>query len=165
MLSWVYKPIGMGGQGMYKKLIFGALLAALVLAVSLVCLAHRAPEEPTALEQIQDSIVVKLECSQTPEAEPIFLYQTITVNINDLDIVPSDEAFVEPWLYRFTYNPPELVHDKDGNSVEIVVLFGAENLSVDGATYTSGEGLPYRKLLNWAETQYQYYADEQEAES
>ena len=72
---------------------------------------------------------------------------------------------MEPWLYRFTYNPPELVHDKDGNSVEIVVLFGAENLSVDGATYTSGEGLPYRKLLNWAETQYQYYADEQEAES
>ena len=120
---------------MYKKLIFGALLAALVLAVSLVCLAHRAPEEPTALEQIQDSFIVKLECSQTPEAEPIFLYQTITVNINDLDIVPSDEAFVEPWLYRFTYNPPELVHDKDGNSVEIVVLFGTENLSVDGITY------------------------------
>ena len=150
---------------MYKKMAFCALLVVLVLALSLVYLAHRTPEEPTALERIQDSIVVKLECSRIPEAEPIFLYQTRTVNINNLYIIPSDEEFVEPWLYRFTYNPPEVVHGEDGNSVEIVVLFGEENLSVDGVTYTSGEGLPYRRLLNWAATQYQYYADEQAAES
>lgn len=39
MLSWVYKPIGMGGQGMYKKMIFGALLTVVGLALSISCAA------------------------------------------------------------------------------------------------------------------------------
>ena len=140
-------------------------LSCLTLIFALCLLSGCGPKEPTALERIQDSTVVKLECSRVPDAEPLFLYHTGTMDVGSLRIVPSDDEFTEPWLYRFTYDPKEMVHDTNGDSVEIVVLFGAENLSVDGATYTSGEGLPYRKLLNWAETQYQYYADEQEAES
>ena len=76
--------------------------------------------------------------------------------LDDLDILPSDEPFAGEWLYRIVFNPSSAVEGGD----EITVLFGPENLSINGQTYVAAEGVDYADILSWAEGKYQYFARE-----
>ena len=74
-------------------------------------------------------------------------------SLADMRIIPADETFTQEWIYRFTYNPQEKVI----NGHEIIVLFGASSLEIDGVTYAPEEGTSYDSILEWAEGVYKYY--------
>lgn len=72
---------------------------------------------------------------------------------DSLCLEPSEEAFKGDWIYRIIYNPKSYV----GNGKEIVVLFGENNLSINGDTYVAENGVDYADILNWAAYKYKYY--------
>lgn len=127
-----------------KKLKF--LLLAL-----LVCLALTAcGEEKDVMEEISSAPFVKVE-SAVDGGAAIVSNET-TKDLSALTIQPSDEGFTGDWLYRFTYSPAEKVKGGD----ETVVLFGEENMQIDGVTYVAEPGVPYSKILDWAALAYDY---------
>ena len=127
-----------------KKLKF--LLLAL-----LVCLALTAcGEEKDVMEEISSAPFVKVESAETGEAV-IANHETMK-DLLSLTLQPSDEDCTGNWLYRFTYSPAEKVKGAD----EIVVLFGEENMQIDGVTYVAEPGVPYSEILDWAALAYDY---------
>ncbi len=110
--------------------------------------------ESSIFEEIRTAPVVKLEFAEQQENEPLFIDNAgTTTSIADMNIIPSDEEFIQEWLYRFTYNPQEKVIDGQ----EIVVLFGSSAIEIDGATYVPEDGVSYEAILEWAEGVYNYY--------
>ncbi len=89
-------------------------------------------------------------------------YKLITSEIatlytfDTLDIVPAQQETPFDWVYRMTINPEEVVHGGD----EIIILFGEEQMSIDGVPFTSGDGVDYADVLNWAANKYSYFAYE-----
>lgn len=132
-----------------KKLKF--LLLALLFCIALTACG----EEKDVMEEIYSAPIVKVESAETGAV--IFANNDVTVTkqLSGLNIQPSDENFNGEWLYRFTYNPSEKVKGAD----EIVVLFGQEDLQIDGATYVADPGVPYSRILDWAELAYSYCAE------
>lgn len=130
-------------------------LRCLLLAL-LVCLALTAcGEEKDVMEEIYSAPMVKVESAESGAV--IFANNDVTTTkqLSGLNIQPSDEDFSGEWLYRFTYNPGEKVKGAD----EIVVLFGQENLQMNGVTYVADPGVPYSRILDWAGLACSYCAE------
>lgn len=122
-----------------------------LLLAQLVCLTLTAcGEEKDVMEEISSAPMVKVESAEDGEA--VIVSNEITKRLLDLTIQPSDEDFTGDWLYRFTYSPAEEVKGGD----EIVVLFGEENMQIDGVTYVAEPGVPYGEILDWAALAYDY---------
>ena len=108
------------------------------------------------MDEIRAAPVVKLECAQSENSEPIFADNAgTTASIADMRLQPSDGTWNEAWIYRFTYNPDEKV--RDGHA--IVILFGSTSMSVDGTPYIPEDGVAYGTLLEWAEGVYSAFAE------
>ena len=117
----------------------------------LVCLTLTAcGEEKDVMEEISSAPMVKVESAEDGEA--VIVSNHIVKELSSLTIQPSDEDFTGDWLYRFTYSPAEKVKGGD----EIVVLFGEENMQIDGVTYVADPGVPYGEILDWAALAYDY---------
>jgi len=82
----------------------------------------------------------------TSEIASLYTFQS-------LNICPSDGEFKEPWLYRITFDPKVLMPQGE----EFVVLFGEENLSVNGICYVPAEGVSYEDILSWVRGKYEYF--------
>lgn len=74
-------------------------------------------------------------------------------SFDSLQIMPTDEEFTGEWIYRITFNPEEYADNTD----EITVVFGRENLTVNGKTYKAAENVNYQDILNWARDKYEYF--------
>ena len=132
-----------------------------MIAVGLACLLLSAcasgQTEGDILDEIRSAPVVKLEYSGQADSAPIFADNAgTTESVADMAIQASDLAFQEDWIYRFTYNPAEKVIDGH----EIVLLFGASSMSIDGVTYLPEEGAAYDAILEWAAGVYRYFAEQ-----
>ena len=127
-----------------KKLRF--LLLALLVCLTLTACG----EEKDVMEEISSAPFVKVESAENGGAA-IVSNETMK-DLSALTIQPSDEEFTGDWLYRFTYSPAEKVKGAD----ETVVLFGEENMQIDGVTYVAEPGVPYSKILDWAAVAYDY---------
>ena len=136
--------------------IFGSVLLLSCLLFSGCQPSESSGEsESGILEEIRTAPVVKLEFAEQPDNEPIFADNAgTTTSLADMRIIPADEAFTQEWIYRFTYNPQEKVI----NGHEIIVLFGASSLEIDGVTYMPEEGVSYDSILEWAEGVYKHYS-------
>ena len=127
-----------------KKLRF--LLLALLVCLTLTACG----EEKDVMEEISSAPFVKVESAEA--GGDVIVSNEITKQLLSLTIQPSDEDFTGDWLYRFTYSPAEKVKGAD----ETVVLFGEENMQIDGVTYVAEPGVPYSKILDWAAVAYDY---------
>ena len=129
-----------------KKLRF--LLLALLVCLTLTACG----EEKDVMEEISSAPFVKVESAEDGGAVIANNDVTTTKQLSALNIQPSGEDFTGDWLYRFTYSPAEKVKGGD----EIVVLFGEENMQINGVTYVAEPGVPYSKILDWAAVAYDY---------
>lgn len=138
-----------------RKIPFMILLLSGIPFLTLTA-CHVSETEKNVLEEIRLAPVVKLECAEQQNSQPIFVDNVVTTtSIVDMRIQSATEAFDEEWLYRFTYNPNEKVI----NGHEIVVLFGSTCMEIDGTTYTPEDGVNYDKILEWAEVVYHDYME------
>lgn len=144
-----------GGYRHGKKLFVLVLIA--LSSACLVFAPHNrqsVPVENSLMEAIRSAPVVKLEYADQPDHQLVFVDNAgSTASIADMDIDSSQDGFSEEWLYRFTYNPREKV--RGGH--EIVVLLGSTAMEIDGTTFTSGDGVAYDAILDWAEGVYNFY--------
>lgn len=144
-----------GGYRHGKKLFVLVLIA--LSSACLVLAPHNrqsVPVENSLLAEIRSAPVVKLEYADQPDHQLVFVDNAgSTASIADMDIDSSQDEFSEEWLYRFTYNPREKV--RGGH--EIVVLLGSTAMEIDGTTFTSGDGVAYDAILDWAEGVYNFY--------
>lgn len=74
------------------------------------------------------------------------------------DFVKSDVTVSESdWIYRVAFN------DSEGNSAddsfEILVLAGDEGLTIDGEGYCTPEGVPFEGVVDFIESEYEYYSE------
>lgn len=76
-------------------------------------------------------------------------------SFDSLRIVPTDNDFQGDWIYRLTFAPKSYTD----NGEEYIILFGSENLSVDGKTYVPEEGVNYAEILEWIAGKYKYFED------
>lgn len=115
-------------------------------------------EKSNILDDISNSVAVKLEYSADKENSPVLIDNNLTPahNFASLAIRSSEGAPDGSWIYRFTYNPKEKVL----NSEEILVLFGENSLSINGVLYIPEDGVDYKMILEWAENIYEYYITE-----
>lgn len=133
-----------------------AIAAFLCILCPLLSACAPGETEPTIIDEIRAAPVVKLECAQSENSEPIFADNVgTTASIADMRLQPSDGTWNEAWIYRFTYNPDEKV--RDGHA--IVILFGSASMSVDGIPYIPEDGVAYDTILEWAEGVYSAFAE------
>lgn len=86
-------------------------------------------------------------------------YKLITSEIGSLytfiglNIVPSEKAFSEDWIYRITFNPKKFMPNEE----EFVILFASDCIWADGKCYVPADGVSYSDILAWAENKYLYF--------
>lgn len=73
---------------------------------------------------------------------------------DSLRIRPAiEQGSIGDWLYRIVFNPNVCT----GQENELVILFGASNLSVNGQICTAAEGVSYSDVLKWAAAKYDHF--------
>ncbi len=71
-----------------------------------------------------------------------------------LDAPDKEVPLLGEWVYRITFNPPDLVK----NSSAIIVQFGENCLSINDRIYIAGEGVSYEDILEWVESKYALFS-------
>ncbi len=128
------------------------LTAIILVLVSLVVLSACKTDADTEREAVSEFAVATFEYKNDDG------YKLITGEINSLDtfdslrLKPSETEFQGDWIYRIIFNPSEY----SKNTEEFIILFGEQNISINGKAYT-GDNVPYSKILNWAEEKYKYF--------
>ena len=139
-------------KGKHKNwLIVGGIFIAITVVICLIFI------KPA------DSESERISVSNTAGASFEFAddtgYKLITSEISSLytfdslSLEPSDEEFSGDWIYRIIFNPKSIM--PNGN--EIVVLFGKNNLSINGQTYVGADGVDYADILEWAAAKYTFF--------
>ncbi len=79
---------------------------------------------------------------------------------DDLNLVrPQTEIpLLGEWVYRITFNPSEIVK----NSSEIVIQFGENCLAINDQIYVTSDGIDYADVLEWVESKYSYFYENNE---
>lgn len=139
----------------FMDVIMKNLVAISFLLFTLLSLASCHKAEPTAKEQTLYAAAAKLEYVGESKGG----YKMITSEIDamdsfsDLCMMPTSDEFTGDWIYKFVFNPKEIVI----GGKEIVVLFGENNASVDGVTYIPEEGVSYSSILEWVAIKYNQF--------
>lgn len=142
-----------------KKLVY---VVALALCVCLLCACSAGEEEPGALERIGKAVAVKIEAADTPNENLLINDASFALlqEFSSLRIRPAEGETGAPdeaqWLYRFTYDPAEIVL----GGVETVVVFGPDWLTVDGVLYEPEEGVDYADIFGWAQGKVDYVREQ-----
>lgn len=131
-------------------MIIGVIFIAIFGAV--LCLVFFKPDDSSEERvSVRDATVAIFEfIDDKDKGYKLFTSEIATFySFDSLRLEPSEEEFSGDWIYRIIFNP------KSKN--EIVILFGENNLSVNGRTYMAAEGVDYTNILNWAKWKYDYY--------
>ena len=131
----------------------GTIAAALLVVL---CLLLLKPDDNEAERiSVRNTAAASFEfIDDKDKGYKLFTSEIATLwTFDSLTLEPSEEELSEDWVYRIIFNPGYIV--KNGN--EIVILFGENNLSVNGKTYVASAGVDYNDILNWAKWKYDYY--------
>ena len=140
-----------------KKISLIVISGIAVILFIVIYLLFNKPENDTSdvMSSVRNSPAATLEfVGDADKGYKLFTSEIATLwTFDSLCIEPSEEAFSGDWIYRLVFNPESFV--RNGNEIEI--LFGEKNLSINGQTYKTEDGVDYQDVLNWAAQKYEYY--------
>lgn len=144
---------------MTSKRKFGAIIVCSIIVIILVIVLwlifFRQDNSNEERISVRDTAAASFEfIDDRDKGCKLFTSEIATLwTFDSLNLKPSEEEFSGDWIYRIIFNPESIM--PNGN--EIVILFGENNLSVNGKTYVAGDGADYSGILNWAKWKYDYY--------
>lgn len=135
--------------------IIGCGIFVIILIVVLWLVFFKSDDSSEERISVRDTTAASFEfIDDKDKGYKLFTSEIATLwTFDSLNLKPSEEEFSGDWIYRIIYNPKSIM--PNGN--EIVILFGENNLSVNGKTYVAGDGADYTGILNWAKWKYDYY--------
>lgn len=117
---------------------------------------NKAKEDVSPTIKIGDATCAKFEYSRSKN-NSLFITSEIKTLSNvflSLDIVDSEKT-VSDWIYRITFNCKELTLGEQ----EIVVLIGADAMSINGENYCTPENIPFESVVDIFDSKYEYFVD------
>jgi len=133
------------------------VILVLVFAVGWNLITDRQAKQDTSLfTKIGEASCAKFE-SSNPKDNSLFITSEIKTLSNaflSLDIVNSENT-VTDWIYRITFNCTELTT----GGQEIVVLIGANAMSINGENYCTPDNIPFESVVDIFDSKYEYFVD------
>lgn len=142
-----------------KKIITVCSIVILVLMFAIgwnLIKESQVKQETSPITEIGEALCAKFEYSGSKDSS-LFItseIKTLTNAFLSIDIVKSEKT-VSDWIYRITFNCKELTI----GGQEIVVLIGANAMSINGETYCTPEGIPFESVVNIFDSKYEYFVD------
>lgn len=142
-----------------KKIINVCFIVILVLMFAIgwnLIKERQAKQEVSPITKIGEATCAKFEYNSSKD-ESLFVTSEIKTLSNvflSLDIVNSEKT-VSDWIYRITFNCEELTLGEQ----EIVVLIGANAMSINGENYCTPENVPFENVVNIFDSKYEYFVD------
>ena len=139
-----------------RRLIFiGMVLIfwVLIIATGLVYCQKSDPDSDI-FEEILWASCAKFESWDTESSIYITSeIRTISASASSLMLIKCDKQ-IDQWLYRITSNCREITI----SGHEIVVMVGPESLSINGELYTTPDGVPFEKVVEYFAAKYKYFS-------
>lgn len=142
-----------------KKIITVCSIVILVLMLAIgwnLIKERQAKQETSPITKIGEATCAKFEYSRSKD-KSFFVTSEIKTLSNvflSLDIVNSEKT-VSDWIYRITFNCEELTLGEQ----EIVVLIGANAMSINGENYCTSENISFESVVDIFDSKWEYFVD------